>query len=364
MTTLNRDLTLKGSVRASELAPVASVNASGPAKVVIHLKTPYAPLLAQLSDRAGMIMSPTQLAKLGDKFATDPVCVGPFMYQNRVAGDSITVVKSPYYYDKQDVHLSKIVYKVENDAAAAAAALKAGDIQALDGVDPTQLPGILADSSLRVRSVVAGLGYQGITINLGNKNGIGKPYSTVNTDLAKSAKLRQAFEMAIDRERAQQGRLRRHGAARLHGDLALERVVRQEHQVHAVQRGPGEGSRRRVGHLEPDRAPDGADRHRRAPPGAVRAGGGGRRSGSTSIIDSTDFVTSLSNGRRGQVRRLPDRLVGPRRPGRQHLRVRRHDGHAERQRVLEREGRPAPERRAHGSSSTTARQADYKAAIS
>jgi peptide/nickel transport system substrate-binding protein len=198
VTTLNRDITMKGSVRASELAPVSSVNASGQYKVVIHLKSPYSPLLAQLTDRAGMIMSPKQLASLGDSFATHPVCVGPFMYQNRIAGDSITVVKSPYYYDKQDVHLSKIVFKVENDAAAAAAALKAGDLQALDAVDPTQLPGILADTSLKVKNI-GGLGYQGITINIGNKNGIGKPYSTVDTDLAKSAKLRQAFEMAIDR---------------------------------------------------------------------------------------------------------------------------------------------------------------------
>ncbi len=198
-TTLMRDLTLKGSVRASEIAPIASVSTSGKYRVVIHLKTPYSPLLAQLTDRAGMIMSPKQLAKLGASFATAPVCVGPFMYQNRVAGDSITVVKSPYYYDKQNVHLAKIVFKVENDAAAAAAALKAGDLQALDGVDPTQLPGILADASLRVRSV-AGLGYQGMEINLGNQSGIGKPYSTVNTDLAKSAKLREAFEMAIDRK--------------------------------------------------------------------------------------------------------------------------------------------------------------------
>jgi peptide/nickel transport system substrate-binding protein len=198
VTSLNRDITLKGSVRASELAPVASVTTSGPYKVVIHLKTPYSPLLAQLTDRSGMIMSPKQLAKLGANFAQDPICVGPFTYQNRVAGDSITVVKSPYYYDKQDVHVNRIVFKVENDAAAAAAALKAGDLQALDGVDPTQLPGILADSSLRVKSV-AGLGYQGITINIGNKNGLLKPYSTVSTDLAQSPKLRQAFEMAIDR---------------------------------------------------------------------------------------------------------------------------------------------------------------------
>lgn len=199
VTTLQRDQTMKGSARASEISPIDSVTAAGPYKVVIHLKTPYSPLTAQFADRAGMIMSPTQLNKLGDKFAQNPICVGPFMYQNRVAGDSITVVKSPYYYDKKDVHLDKIVFKVENDAAAAAAALKAGDLQALDGIDSTQLQGIEHTSSLRVIKQT-GLGYQGLTLNLGNKNGLLKGYSNTGTPIASSDKLREAFEMAIDRK--------------------------------------------------------------------------------------------------------------------------------------------------------------------
>jgi peptide/nickel transport system substrate-binding protein len=122
------------------------------------------------------------------------------VYSNRVAGDSITVTKSPYYYDKKDVHLDKIVFKVENDTAAAAAALKAGDLQALDGIDSTQLQGIKADTKLRVVKQT-GLGYQGLTLNLGNKNGLGKlPYSTVGTPIATNADLRKAFEEAIDRK--------------------------------------------------------------------------------------------------------------------------------------------------------------------
>src|SRR5579885_2941466 len=67
VTTLNRDLTLKGSTRASEISPISDVAASGN-KVVIHLKTAYSPLTAQLADRAGMIMSPAQLSKLGSNF--------------------------------------------------------------------------------------------------------------------------------------------------------------------------------------------------------------------------------------------------------------------------------------------------------
>jgi peptide/nickel transport system substrate-binding protein len=196
---IQRDQTLKGSARASEISPVDSVAAQGQYTVVFHLKSAYSPLTAQLADRSGMVMSPTQLTKLGDKFAQDPICVGPFMYQNRVAGDSITVVKSPYYYDKKDVHLDKIVFKVENDAAAAAAALKAGDLQALDGVDSTQLQGVEHTPSLRIIKQT-GLGYQGLTLNLGNKNGLLKPYANTGTAIASNADLREAFEMAIDRK--------------------------------------------------------------------------------------------------------------------------------------------------------------------
>ena len=199
VTTLQRDQTLKGSTRASEISPVSDVSASGAYTVVIHLKTPYSPLTAQLADRAGMIMSPAQLTKLGASFGTNPICVGPFTFDNRVAGDSITVVKSPYYYDKKDVHLAKIVFKVENDAAAAAAALKAGDLQALDGIASTELQGIAQTPQLRIIKQTS-LGYQGITLNLGNKNGLLKGYSNVGTPIAASDQLREAFEMAIDRK--------------------------------------------------------------------------------------------------------------------------------------------------------------------
>lgn len=199
VTTIKRDLTLTGSVRASEISAVSSVSAQGPYKVVFHLKSPYSPLTAQLADRSGMVLSPKDLKALGANFAQHPVCVGPFMYKGRIAGDSITVVKSPFYYDKSKVHFSKIVFKIYNDTTAAAEALKAGTVQAIDALAPTDIAGIKADNQLHVIKS-AGLGYGGITINIGNKNGLlHLPYKNVGTDLAKSPKLREAFEMAINR---------------------------------------------------------------------------------------------------------------------------------------------------------------------
>ena len=197
--TINHYLTAKGSVRASEISAVTSVKAKGKYTVVFHLKAPYSPLTAQLADRSGMILAPKELSKLGLNFARNPVCVGPFMYKGRIAGDSITVVKSPFYYAKNKVHFAKIVFKIYNDTTAAAQALKAGTVQAIDAIAPTDISGIKADKSLHVIKAT-GLGYGGITINIGNKNGLLKlPYSNVGTDLAKSSVLRKAFEMAISR---------------------------------------------------------------------------------------------------------------------------------------------------------------------
>jgi peptide/nickel transport system substrate-binding protein len=197
---LDRDKTLPRSARASELSPVTSVDTSGDSTVILHLSARYSPLTAQLADRAGMVMSPKQLDALGDKFATNPVCVGPFMFKDRTAGDHITLTKSPYYYDKKDVHLDTIVWKILTDPAARAANLRAHDVDVAEGLASTDLPSISHDSSLQLFKATS-IGYQGITVNIGNSKGLGKlPYTNTGTAIAKSADLRQAFELALDRK--------------------------------------------------------------------------------------------------------------------------------------------------------------------
>ena len=64
---LDRHRTLRGSVRASEISPIQSVNVTGPLSVQLKLTQPFSPLTAQLADRAGMILSPKQVAALGER---------------------------------------------------------------------------------------------------------------------------------------------------------------------------------------------------------------------------------------------------------------------------------------------------------
>src|SRR5213083_955548 len=55
---LERHMTMKGSFRTPELAAVDSVETAGPLAVRLNLKQPFSPLLSQLTDRAGMMVSP------------------------------------------------------------------------------------------------------------------------------------------------------------------------------------------------------------------------------------------------------------------------------------------------------------------
>ena len=198
-TSLDRHRTLKESGRASELAPVTGVKVVDPSTVRITLSAPFAPLTAQLADRAGMVMSPKQLKKLGEKFATDPVCVGPFKYASRSEGDSIVLERAPDYYDAAKVKLDKLTFKIIVESSARASNLRSGDVDVIDRLEPTDLPTIKKDSKLQTLAVTS-LGYQGLTVNVGNKNGLGKPPGKVKTPLASEPKLREAFDAAIDRK--------------------------------------------------------------------------------------------------------------------------------------------------------------------
>jgi peptide/nickel transport system substrate-binding protein len=200
---LDRHRTLDGSQRKSELAPVKDVTVKDPAAVEIHLSQPFAPLAAVLADRAGMVMSPAAVAAKGADFGTSPVCVGPFKFSMRVAQDRIEVVKDPNYYDAAKVKLDKVIYKIIADANTRFNNLRSGDVDVLFNVSPINVEQVKGDTNLNLISSDS-LGYQGITVNVGNVAGVGKAPGTLSgqfaTPFATQAQVRKAFSLSIDRE--------------------------------------------------------------------------------------------------------------------------------------------------------------------
>ncbi len=197
-TTLQRDLTKPDSARAPELGPVTRIDTPDDATVVLHYKTPFAPITASLADRAGMVMSPTALKQYGDDFGTHPTCAGPFRFVKRVPQTSITVTKDPNYYDADRVHLHSITYRIITDANIRAANLRSGEVQVIDTVSTQDVDNLQKQPDIGVLQV-GSLGYQGITVNVGNANGTGEKPGKVDNPFAKDPRVRRALDVSIDR---------------------------------------------------------------------------------------------------------------------------------------------------------------------
>jgi peptide/nickel transport system substrate-binding protein len=189
---LDRHLTMTGSFRKPELAAVDRVEVVDPLTIRIVLKAPFSPLIAQLTDRAGMMVSPKAAKEAGDRFGLKPVCAGPYRFVERVQQDRIVVEKFADYWNKANVHIDRIVYLPIVDSSVRLANLKSGGLDLLERLLATDIKDVRADPRLRLSTALA-LGYQGIDINVARGEAAKGP-------LGQSAKVRQALSLAIDRE--------------------------------------------------------------------------------------------------------------------------------------------------------------------
>src|SRR6478735_5643109 len=177
---LDRHLTMKGSFRRSEISVVDSVEVVDPLTIKLNLKAPFSPLLAQVTEAAG------------DKFALHPVCAGPYKFVERIAQDRIVVEKFADYWNKDQVFIDKITYLPIVDGTVRLANLRSGGLDLIERVLATDIKTVRDNPKLKLSKAVS-LGYQGLTINLSNGPKAASP-------LAKDARVRQAFELSIDRD--------------------------------------------------------------------------------------------------------------------------------------------------------------------
>src|SRR5690348_931281 len=190
---LERHKTMAGSNRRGELAPLASVDVVDPMTVRLNLSAPFSPLLAQLADRAGMIVSPKAAQAEGDKFGAKPVCAGPFKFVERVAQDRIVLERYANYWNKGAVHFDRIVYLPIPDSTVRLANLRSGQLDFVERLAASDVPQVKSDARFRIAKITE-IGYQGITIN------VGKSDLAQKNPLGKDARVREAFELALDRD--------------------------------------------------------------------------------------------------------------------------------------------------------------------
>jgi len=191
---VTRSMTLPESKRKSELKSVEKVEASGEYEVKFTLKSPDVTLLATLSDRAGMMISPTAAKAEGTNFGNKPVCSGPFKFVERVQQDRIVLEKFQDYWNKDNIFIDKVTYLPIPDTTVRLANLRAGDLDMIERLAASDAAAVKADANLSYESVV-NLGWLAIYFNVGEN---------AKTPIGKDKRLRQAFSLAIDREAANQ----------------------------------------------------------------------------------------------------------------------------------------------------------------
>jgi peptide/nickel transport system substrate-binding protein len=187
---IERHLNTPGSFRKPEIGDIKSVDVVNDLTVRFNLSQPLVPLLAALTDRAGMMVSPKAARALGDKLGTQPVCAGPYRFVQRVAQGKIAVERVADYWDSASFHVDRIEFVPITDSTARLASLRSGDLHMIERVSPTDLAQLREDAKLKVAGI-AELGYTMIPLNVNNG-----PKAKALAD----ARVRQAIDLAIDRE--------------------------------------------------------------------------------------------------------------------------------------------------------------------
>jgi len=190
----NRMKTEPKSVRKGEVASIDSVDVVDPHTIKLNLKRPDAALLATLTDRAGMMVSPKVVQERGAELERNArgAGTGPFEFVEWVKDSHIVLKRNESYWNKQGgPYLDRIRYRPIPDDTVKLQSLQSGEIDVMDYVQPRDVAAVRADRNVVVLDVpsLADFAYQ--------LNHTRPPFAT--------KALRQAVASALDLEQIVKG---------------------------------------------------------------------------------------------------------------------------------------------------------------
>ena len=110
-------------------AAIKSITTPNPSTVVFHLKYRWAPFLADIGLFANGIIPKNFGGESRKAFYKHPVGTGPFMWDKRVVGQSVTLKRNPYYWQKGKPYLDSVTWTYVSDENTRELQLRGGQIQ-------------------------------------------------------------------------------------------------------------------------------------------------------------------------------------------------------------------------------------------
>ena len=110
-------------------AAIKNITTPNPSTVVFHLKYRWAPFLADIGLFANGIIPKNFGGESRKAFYKHPVGTGPFMWDKRVVGQSVTLKRNPYYWQKGKPYLDSVTWTYVSDENTRELQLRGGQIQ-------------------------------------------------------------------------------------------------------------------------------------------------------------------------------------------------------------------------------------------
>lgn len=130
---------------------VKSVEVVDPYTVKFNLKMPFAPFLTVLADRAGCIVSPTAVKKLGNRrFAINPVGTGPFQFESWTPQSQLVVKRFEGYWDKGKPYLDAIEFQEIPEPMVRQTMLRAGALDITTDLTPKEAAELKNEGKVKV----------------------------------------------------------------------------------------------------------------------------------------------------------------------------------------------------------------------
>ncbi len=180
--TIDLGLANKGSTQNSYLGPTESVRVVDPYTVELVTKTPFPPLLTNISR---LHIVPRAYAKIGaETFSSRPIGTGPYRFVDWQRGQRITLEANPDYWGGAPTP-KRLVFRFIADPSTRAAELKAGGVDIITGPPVAQLKELASgDTAIVTVPAVRVIAY---------------PINTLQKPLG-DVRVRRALNLAVDRE--------------------------------------------------------------------------------------------------------------------------------------------------------------------
>ncbi|SDX02290.1 peptide/nickel transport system substrate-binding protein [Marininema mesophilum] len=166
---------------------IKSVKAVNKNTVQFKLNEPQGPFLANIAMPAFAIASPKAIKADPEGLGKKPVGTGPFKFESWKKNDTISLLKNKDYWKKGYPKLDKVIFKSMPDNSARFTALKSGEIDVMDGLNPDDAKTVEKNNELKLAE------QQGMNVGYLSFN------MSKNTPV-KDKKVRQALNYAVDKK--------------------------------------------------------------------------------------------------------------------------------------------------------------------